>query len=84
VRCSDCPDTDCYGDHAYCAFNYMHQESTDGRLILDQQVREQVFYEMNPDKWWLYMQYVGDECSIISEFDACQKNALKKLEIDQS
>jgi hypothetical protein len=53
-------------------------------MILDQQVREQLMYELHPEDWWKYMQYVGDECGVIAEYEQCQANGLKKLGLDAS
>lgn len=44
VKCPDCPSTDCYYSQNYCAFNFIHEESANGKLILDQQIREQLLF----------------------------------------
>lgn len=41
-------------------------------------------YELHPEDWWNYMQYVGDECGVIAEYEKCQANGLKKLGLDAS
>jgi len=67
---------------AYCAFNYKNVESANGKLILDQQIREQLLFEIDPDQWWHYMKYISDKCSIISELADCQKSALLDIGVN--
>lgn len=48
--CSKCEESvDCYEGQEYCAVNYKHEESATGRMVLDQQIREELVYEKYPD-----------------------------------
>jgi hypothetical protein len=42
IQCERCMEEDCYFGKAYCASNLIHEESATGRLVLDQQIREQI------------------------------------------
>jgi hypothetical protein len=44
TRCPSCLPADCYFNKNYCALNFIHEGASNGRLILDQQVREQLVF----------------------------------------
>lgn len=71
-------DEDCYFAKKYCANNLIHDQGATGKLLLDQQVREEVVLQLYPDQWWSFMKYIDDHCSAISELKECSEAAMKK------
>lgn len=82
IACSQCKKEDCYNEQQYCANNLIHDKSSTGRLILDQQIREEIALELFPDQWWQYMKYIDDYCSAVSELKECGAQAMAKYGID--
>lgn len=79
---SYCRSEDCYFNKKYCATNLIHEQSATGKLILDQQIREEIVLNLYPDQWWAYMKYIDDHCSAISELKQCGEESMAKNSID--
>jgi hypothetical protein len=60
IACERCREEDCYFGKAYCANNLIHEDSATGRLVLDQQIREQIVFELFPEQWWMYMKILDE------------------------
>lgn len=84
IACTSyCRKEDCYFDKQYCANNLIHEQAATGRLILDQQIREEAALQLYPDQWWAYMKYIDDHCSAISELKECAAAGMRANGIDE-
>ena len=71
--CPYCSEADCYYEKQFCSTDYEHGSSANGRMILDQQLREKVMFSKHLDKWWEYMDCITDECSVVTELEQCSQ-----------
>lgn len=60
INCPRCNQDDCYYNGQYCSVNYEHGNAATGKLILDQQVREQIMFNKYNDKWWPYLRCINN------------------------
>jgi hypothetical protein len=82
ISCEKCLAEDCYFGQSYCASNLIHEDSATGRLILDQQIREQIVHQLYPQQWWTYMKYLDEQCAPISQLKECGAKVMKTQGID--
>lgn len=52
--CPYCHDSDCYFNNI-CSTDYKHGSSANGKMILDQQLREKLIFLNHREKWWPYI-----------------------------
>ena len=82
VPCPQCREEDCHFGRAYCANNLIHEQGATGRLVLDQQLREEIALELSPQQWWNFMKHVDDHCSAVSELKECSAAAMQDVGMD--
>lgn len=78
INCTMCSADDCYYDGQYCSVSYEHGFSASGKLLLDQQIREQIMFEKHMPEWWSYMDCISNECSKIAEVKECSDKCLSR------